>query len=172
MSMNIQEEITEELRSKDPITVAGALITIGKKGLDEFRQDVLHLINHEDADIRTQALRVMTFYWKEPDFEQVAFSAITDDPDPDCREHALSYWATYYKGTADKRALGILARLSIDRTQPLAFRAVAVRQFFRVRFALVYTGEYSEALGDALYSASSEAEFKALLPMKQIQPYL
>ncbi len=170
--MNIQEEITEELRSKDPITVAGALITIGKKGLDGFRQDVLHLINHENADIRTQALRVMTFYWKEPDFEQVAFSAITKDPDPDCREHALSYWATYYKGTAEKSALRTLAKLVADQTLPITFRAVAVRQFYRVRYPLVFSGEYSEALGDSLYSAANEAEFEKLVPMNEIQKYL
>ncbi|MEY3443516.1 MAG: hypothetical protein RLZZ519_1797 [Bacteroidota bacterium] len=172
MSNGIHEEIVEELNSNDPITIAGALISIGKMGLDEFRDIVLSYINHENPDIRTQALRVMTFYWKEPKFKEAAFRAIAADPDPDCREHALSYWATYFKATADKSALRILANYAQDTTQPIHFRATALHQFFRVRYPWVYSGEYSEDLGESLYSAPNEAEFEKLVPMNEIKTYL
>lgn len=153
--------------------MAGAMVTIGKKFLKEFRPLVLACIHHEHPLLRIEAMAALTFYWEEKEFEPVVHEWITSDPNEENRERAMSFWATYHLGKGTKKVLAELVGYAADPMREIKFRAEAVRNFFRVKYGSpTYTKHFPMDLSDTLYVSQSEEEFQSLVPWDELRPYM
>lgn len=171
--MNDIESVKAEIATGDPFVMAGAMVTIGKKFLKEFRPLVLACIHHEHPLLRIEAMAALTFYWEEKEFEPVVHEWIASDPDEENRERAMGFWATYYLGKGTKWVLSELVQYATDSTRPIKFRAVAVKNFFRVKYGSPsWSKHYPASISDAVYVSQSEEEFQSLVPWDELRPYM
>ena len=169
--MTDKEIVLEELASSDPFEIAGAMVTIGKKYMKEFRPIVINYLDHEFPALRIEAIAALTFYWGEKEFEPIIHDWIKSDPDEENRELALCYWVSYHEGSDKPEVLREIASYVVDKSLPITFRAVAVRDFFRTKYGRNWHEQIPMSTTDALYVAQSENEFEALVPWEVIKPY-
>ena len=104
----------QELKSGDPFYLVGALISIGKHFLHQYRPLVQSALSHKDSEVRAEALRVLTFYWHDPHYEVIAHQWIDEEQEEYNREIALSCWASYYRATGNVEILQELAHFIAD----------------------------------------------------------
>ena len=72
----------------DPDELLQALGKIGKDQKSELRDAVEALLEHEDADIREEAMRTLLVIWKDQEWRERAVVAITSDDVPEVRSTA------------------------------------------------------------------------------------
>lgn len=102
------EELREQLGSDDVDTVFDAIIDIGKKGVYSLEPEVQRCLESPEAAIRSAAIKVLAFYWKQDVYRLRADVMSRTDPDEEVRGTALMAWSGYYAGTRDA---GVMRRL-------------------------------------------------------------
>jgi HEAT repeat protein len=109
----------------NPDDVLRALYRIGKEPVPELRDAILHLLEHDDADIREEALRILLTRWKDREVRPKAISALQSDPAPNVRSaaaFAISATASDSSRSTDTR---ILLNVLRNETEDLNVRGAA-----------------------------------------------
>lgn len=90
-----------------------------------LRAEVAALLEHEDPDVRAEAVRILIRRWKDREARPVAFDLLTSDPDDEVREAAA--YALAGSGTPETRDRDTEALLSVvqDKGLSLGVRAAA-----------------------------------------------
>jgi HEAT repeat protein len=73
----------------DADTLLQRLYQIGREPVPALREPLLRLTEHEDPDLREEALRILGTRWKDPGVRPRILAVIGDDPAPEVRSAAL-----------------------------------------------------------------------------------
>jgi len=109
----------------DPDELLQALGQLGKDQKNELREAVAALLEHDDADIREEAMRTLFVSWKDQQWRDRALAAVTSDEVPEVRStaaYAVAATSTNVTRQDDTRLLlGVLE----DEHAELPVRAAA-----------------------------------------------
>lgn len=73
----------------DADTLLQRLYQVGREPVPVLRRPLLRLTEHEDPDLREEALRILGTRWKDPGARPRILAVIRDDPAPEVRSAAL-----------------------------------------------------------------------------------
>lgn len=93
--MKKSNKLNTKLSSSDPDEIYDAIIDIGKEWLQEYEDKIASFLSHEDAMLRSGAIRVLGFYWKLDKYKSVAKDMLLNDEDEETRSVALMSFSAY-----------------------------------------------------------------------------
>lgn len=110
---------------KDPDDLLEVLHRMGKEPVRELRESIAGLLDHEDPDVREEALRVLVTRWKDRSFRGKAVGALQYDPDDAVRSAAA--FAVASSSTDDDRDhdTRLLVEIVVDQKESLDVRGAA-----------------------------------------------
>lgn len=120
-----QEELKKVLLGADDDEVYSAMIKIGKSFYRELKDDIVPFLQNANVELRSGAIRVLAFYWKLPEYKEIALTLFNNDTDSTVRADALMAWVGYYKNSNDKAVLKKLYDIMINKHEEHEIRAQA-----------------------------------------------
>jgi HEAT repeats len=66
----------------DPDDLLDALYRVGREPVPELRNAIARLLDHDDAEVREEALRILLTRWKDAELRPRAFEVLQSDPEP------------------------------------------------------------------------------------------
>lgn len=118
-------ELKEKLKDSDEDEIYSALIKIGKGFYKELRADVEKFLNNSNIELRSAAINVLGFYWKLPEYKEVARNMFENDGDDWVRSNALMTWIGFYSETNDRSVIIKLYEILKNEKENHAVRAQA-----------------------------------------------
>jgi hypothetical protein len=116
-------ELREKLKDPDEDEIYSALIKIGKGFYKELRSDVEKFLNNNNIELRSAAINVLGFYWKLPEYREIARSIFENDADDWVRSNALMTWIGFYAETNDRKVINKLYEILKNEKEGHAVRA-------------------------------------------------
>lgn len=140
--------LKQQLRSPDEDEVYNALIKIGKGFHKELKEEIIPFLHHSNIELRSGAIRVLGFYWRLPEYKEVAWEIYKNDKDNWVRAGALMTWIGYSENSADKDVLKTLFQILNDNNENEYVRQEAYRGIFVV--SKLQPAEWPKTLVDNL----------------------
>lgn len=83
----------------------------GEMNFQEARPEVERFLKSTEPELRFQALKVLTQYWRLAEHWETARDMLEHDPDEECRFRAANALKSLMMNTQDRRTLTVLARV-------------------------------------------------------------
>lgn len=106
----------------DPDDLLEALYGIGKEPKPELRDSVARLLEHEDPDIREEAIRILVTRWKDYSFRAHTVNALRFDADVAVRSAAAFGVASVSTEKNQAEDTRFLLAILLDESQPKNLR--------------------------------------------------
>lgn len=91
----------------------------------EIREAIAALIEHEDADVRQEALRLLLIAWKLGSYRDKAAAVLRTDPEGEVRATAAFGVAALSTFSSRLDNVALLLEILLDREQPTSVRGAA-----------------------------------------------
>lgn len=116
-------DLLDDLESSDTEAVYDAIISAGKKDRFDLRHMIEPFLSNPDPGLREAALKTLAFYWRLPEYEEIARTKLRDDEDPDVRAAAALALGGYAHGNLDN--LPLLLDVTLDADEDEDVRDIA-----------------------------------------------
>jgi hypothetical protein len=109
----------------DPDDLLNALYQVSREPVPELRDSVERLLEHDDPDIREEAIRILLTRWKDLSFRPQVINVLQSDPAPNVKSAAA--FGVAATSTDENRAQDSQLLLSVlrDEGEHLDVRAAA-----------------------------------------------
>ncbi|KAB2928902.1 MAG: hypothetical protein F9K24_21415 [Leptonema illini] len=124
--MDEVENYRMRLKDNDIDRLHETIFDIGKSNCYDLEKEIASFLHHEEADIRSAAIRVLAFYWQLDNYKDAAEQMFLDKSEPDhVRDVAVMSWGIYYYKKNSSFAIEKLYKIVCDKNEPDDVRASA-----------------------------------------------